>query len=88
MSMADTRQRIHEIADEYAIPELHDLAEATRRRWHGRRAPDTQVTPVGEEAARIRTFAIEHPRMTLFDIGRIFNTNQGRISELLFGKRG
>lgn len=82
---------MHEIADGLMDPdereELHGLIDSTHRVFHGRRAPITHVTPIGDRMEEIKSFARDHPRMSMFDIGRHFDINEGRVSEILSGKR-
>lgn len=87
-TIPEIRTRLHELAIEHGLAELHQLAEETKRQYHGRRAPNRNppLTPEGVEA--IREYASHHPRAPLQDIAVHFQTNQGRVSEALFGKRG
>lgn len=97
LTIPEIRKEMHVIADlidmdpPTADPDrglrLHQIAEATRRLQHGRRAPRAQGTPDAEQSEEIRQFAAANPDATMFDIGRRFNVNQGRVSEALFGKR-
>jgi hypothetical protein len=88
MTIPEIRERMHELADIYGIQELHFLAEQTRRRTpvrHVRRP--RQASPDAEMEQAIRAFARQHPEATMFDIGRRFNVNQGRVSEAIGGFR-
>lgn len=89
MRIPDIRERLHEIADDPDMPErfrdeLHALAEGTRFRRGTRRTPETRPTPDPEAIAE---YARRHPAISVSDLARHFNTNQGRISEILSGKR-
>lgn len=86
-TIPDIRDRLHELADQHHIDELHDLAEATRRRYHGRRAPARHGPLTDDEIEEIRKFAVTHPDTAEAEIAALFQTNQGRVSEALFGKR-
>lgn len=95
LTIPEIRQRLHVIGDRLdgsghtdVGAELHGLAEATRRLGPSRKAPRAQGTPDAEQAAEIRDYAQTHPDETMFDIGRRFNVNQGRVSEAISGKRG
>ena len=87
LTIPEIRDRLHELADQHGIPELHMLADATKRRYHGRAARITQHVPSPELAASIRAYAAAHPDMGMWDIGKVFGLNQGRVSEVLYGKR-
>lgn len=86
-TIPDIRDRLHELADEHKIDELHELAEATRRRYHGRRAPAKHGPLTDDEIDGIREYAKAHPDVAEAEIAARFQTNQGRVSEALFGKR-
>lgn len=45
-----------------------------------------RITPVLR--ARVREFVANNPNMANRDIGRVFNIDGGRVSEILAGKRG
>jgi len=76
------------MAVEHNLPELAELAEETRRKFHGRRAP-IRARAVNEDvAATVKIYADDHPQMPQREIGRIFGIDGGRVSEILFGKRG
>lgn len=87
-TIPEIRARLHELADELGVPELAQLAEETRRQYHGRRAP-SRARPVDDSLAmRVTLFARRHPDMPQREIGRRFGIDGGRVSEILFGKRG
>lgn len=87
MRIPEIRERLHELADLHGIDELHDLAEATRRRFNGRtgRRASVPVTPELNEA--LRAYMAAFPDMTLHEVSQLFRLNQGRVSEALRGKR-
>ncbi|MBC7286373.1 hypothetical protein [Hoeflea sp.] len=87
-TIPEIRSRLHELAIEHELPELAQLAEETKRQYHGRRAPP-RARPVDKAtAARVQRFARLHPNMPQREIGRRFGIDGGRVSEILFGKRG
>ena len=87
-TIPEIRARLHELADELAVPELAQLAEETKRQYHGRRAP-SRARPIDDSMTmRVRLFARRNPEMPQRDIGRKFGIDGGRVSEILFGKRG
>lgn len=87
-TIPEIRTRLHEIAIEHGIPELHELADETKRHYHGRRAPNRNAPLTPEQVDAIKAYAKDHPAAHLSDIAVRFGTNQGRVSEALFGKRG
>lgn len=87
-TIPEIRTRLHEIAVEHGIPELHQLADETKRQYHGRRAPARNAPLTPEQVEAIRAYARAHPEAHQQDIANRFRTNAGRVSEALFGKRG
>ena len=87
-TIPEIRERLLELARKHGLPELAELAEETRRRYHGRHAPTRaiKITPALRE--RVRDYAQRHPKMHMRLIGQHFGIDQGRVSEILFGKRG
>lgn len=83
----EVRVRLHELADQHGLPELHELAEATRRRPAVRRAAPQSRPMTPELQAEIRSYAAKHPRATLARIADALEVNPGRVSEALNGKR-
>lgn len=81
------RSRLHELAIELELPELAELAEETRRQYHGRRAPVRARAVTDTMASRVKEYAEEHPSTPQRDIGQAFGIDGGRVSEILFGKR-
>ncbi len=81
------RTRLHELAVELDLPELAELAEETRRQYHGRRAPVRARAVTDNMASRIKEYAAENPSTPQRDIGQAFGIDGGRVSEVLFGKR-
>lgn len=87
MKMPDIRIRLHEIADEHGIEELHVLAEETRRRHNQAPAPKVSRKVTPELRRRVRRFADANPDVPMHKICTLFEVNQGRISEIKHGKR-
>lgn len=87
-TIPEIRERLLEIAAEHGIPEVADLAHETRREFHGRKAPVESAAVTPELAERVRRYATENPRASMLKIGVKFGLNQGRVSEIMFGKRG
>jgi hypothetical protein len=82
------RERLIEIGVERGIPEVIELAEETKRRYHGRKGRTTAHQVTDELAARVRVFAMANPNLNNREIGARFKIDGGRVSEILFGKRG
>lgn len=67
--------------------ELEALAEAISRKPRATHAPPTSAPMTPEKAEEIRRIRERYPAMSQHDIGRLTGTNQGRVSEVLAGKR-
>lgn len=87
-TIPEIRERLLELAEEHDLPELADLAEETRRRFHGRQARRKAFAITPELKAEVRAYARSHPDIHLRKIGQRYKIDQGRVSEILFGKRG
>lgn len=86
-TIPEIRDRLFALAEEHGIPELASLAEETRRRFNGRKAPVRSVFVTDDLAAQVQAYAAKHPKASMHDIGERFGINQGRVSEILFGRR-
>lgn len=87
MTIPEVRARLHELAEHLGIDELHRLADELRRRYNGRAARKVSETVTPETEAAIRAYHAAYPDRALHQIGRVFEVNQGRVSEALRGKR-
>jgi hypothetical protein len=87
MRVPEVRCRLIEMADETGIAELRDLAGHLYRRRPVRKAAPQSRPTTPELRAEIRKYAAQHPRATLGRIAQVFDTNPGRVSEALVGKR-
>jgi len=87
MRIPEIRDRLHQLADEHGIAELHDLAEETRRRSPLRvvRARWPRLTPEQQQA--VRSEFEDNPSLGVKDLADRFNTSIGRISETIRGFR-
>ena len=81
-TIPEMRQRLYEIAIE-----LNDISDQLERRPARKKAPQSSVSMTPELREEIRAFALTHPDWTENDIGIRFDVNQGRVSEILRGKR-
>ena len=88
MTIPEVRARLFELAEELRLPELFRLAEQLKRRRNMRPAPARHKSPSKSKAQAIRDYHEAHPEVGEFEIGVIFEVNQGRVSEALHGKRG
>lgn len=86
MRIPEIADRLREVAVEQGLPELAGLADELRRR-PSQRAPARSRPMSDELAADILFCAGEHPGMSQADIAKLLNCNQGRVSEVLKGKR-
>lgn len=87
MRIPEIRDRMHELADEHGIPELHRLAEETRRRSPIRRAPPRWPRLSAEVQQQVREAFASNPAAGVRDLANRFNTSIGRISEAVRGFR-
>ncbi len=87
MSIPAVRARLHELAEEHGIPELHDLADQTLRRAPQRRATTRSPKVTAEMAQEIRDYAAANPEAHLQDIAEHFGVNHGRVTESLNNER-
>jgi len=87
-TIPEIRTRLHELAVEHGIEELAQLAEETKRQYHGRRAPVRAQRIDRKTEIKVRRLARQHPDMPQREIGRRLGIDGGRVSEILFGKRG
>lgn len=87
-TIPEIRSRLHELAREHGISELHQLAEETKRRRAVRRAPVRHPPLSDDQLDALKAYARANPQAHLQDIAVRFRTNAGRVSEALHGKRG
>lgn len=87
MRIPEIRDRLHQLADEHGIPELHALADETRRRSPLRRvrARWPRLTEAQKQAVR-DTFE-RRPDLGVRELADQFRTSIGRISEAVRGFR-
>ncbi|WP_345820463.1 hypothetical protein ABC766_00205 [Methylobacterium fujisawaense] len=87
MRIPEIADRLREVAAEQGLPELAGLADELRRRPAGPKPP-TVSQPMSEDLAEaIRSLKAANPRLTQVEIARRCQVNQGRVSEVLKGKR-
>ena len=86
MRIPEIADRLREVAAEKGLPELAGLADELRRR-PAQRAPARSRPMSDELAADIRWWAAKYPELSQADIAKALGCNQGRISEVLKGKR-
>lgn len=87
MRIPEIRDRLHKLADEHGIAELHDLAEATRRRRPLRRVAARWPRLTGERQAEVRAMFDQRPDLGVRELADIFRTSIGRVSEAIRGFR-
>lgn len=87
MRLPEIRTRLEYKAIEHGDPELWDLAQAMRRRKPLKIAPVSSLPVTKEVRVEVKIMRAENPRMALDQIGRAVGVNQGRVSEILRGKR-
>ena len=87
MNIPEIRERLKQISQERDIPELAELADQLRRRYHGRAARKVSETVTPELELRVRQLHVLFPDLAQHKIGELLNLNSGRVSEILRGKR-
>jgi hypothetical protein len=87
LTIPQVRERLYELSDQWRIPELRWLADATIRRTltHKARAQQKKITP--DVVLDVRAFVEDHPRTHQRKVGRIFGIDGGRVHEILHGYR-
>lgn len=86
MRIPEIADRLREVAAEQDLPELAGLADELRRR-PSQRAPARSRPMTYALQNEIRDLRAANPRMPQADIARLCGVNQGRVSEVLKGKR-
>ncbi len=87
MRIPEIRDRLHALADELNLQELHDLAEHTRRRKPIRRAPPRWPRLTENQKAAVRDVFTANPSIGVRELADRFGTSIGRISEAVRGFR-
>jgi hypothetical protein len=87
MRIPEVRERLRELAERHDLPELDTLAGELVRRRNARPVP-VRSAPVTEKTrAAVRAYSDLHPELPMTEVARIFELNQGRVSEIRHGKR-
>lgn len=87
MRKSEVRDELHQLAGQLGLPRLAELAEALKHRKRSARSPNVSKSVTRETEAAIRKYKAEHPDASQHQIARVFDVNQGRVSEALVGKR-
>lgn len=87
MKIPAIRARLHELSALHNLPELAELAEATKRRSPVRRAPRKSRPAIEPVREAIRAFASISPALSQVEIAAHFNINPGRVSEAMQGPK-
>ncbi len=83
----EIREQMHAWAKDWNKPELAELAEATKRRFSGRKARAEQKPITAETCRRVRVYCKMYPMISHRSAGRVFGIDGGRVSEILNGMR-
>jgi hypothetical protein len=86
MKLPEVADRLRELSFTHQLPELFQLADEIRRR-KATRAPASSAVMTTKLAGDIRLFVLSNPDMTQAAVGRHFNVNPGRVSEIVRGFR-
>jgi hypothetical protein len=89
MKLPEVRDALHDIASQLdkLSSTVAQLAEETKKRPARKKAPVNSKPMTDKLAAEIRQFSKLNPNKSQFEIAKIFGVNQGRVSEVLRGKR-
>jgi hypothetical protein len=87
MTIPEVRERLHALAAETGNAELASLADQLRRRYNGRKGRVVSKPITEEVAVAVRQYVELHPDEPIHTLATRFGINQGRVSEILFGKR-
>ena len=87
MRIPEITKRLREIAEELGHEELAQLADELPRRAPVRRAPVSSRRMTPELSDKIRQHAEANPTESYIAIGRHFDVNPGRVSEIMAGFR-
>ncbi|WP_176026487.1 hypothetical protein [Brucella intermedia] len=86
MRIPQIRERLIEIAHTLGNGEIERLANKLTRRPTIKRAMPVSRTMTAELKQEIREYHKAHPGVAQTEIAKLFNVNQGRVSEALRGK--
>ena len=76
------------LADRDAAAAIEAIVDTLMiRSFTGRKTPVKHRRMTDELAFEVRTFTNMHPTMSHEEIGRLFDINAGRVSEVMAGKR-
>lgn len=87
MRIPEIAEQLRAWAHDWGKPELAETADELRRRPSGPRPPPVSQPMSADLVEAIRALKAANPRMTQVEIARRCSVNQGRISEVLKGKR-
>ncbi len=87
MRIPEIRDRLLEIANSTGIREIEALANKLKRRPSKRRAQPVSRVMTPELKQEIREYYKANPGAAQTEIAKLFNVNQGRVSEALRGIR-
>lgn len=88
MKIPEIQNELMHIAGQHNLPRVMELALELSRRPPISKAPPTSTPMTPMLAAQIATYHRIMPGPpTQMEIARVFNVSQGRVSEVLAGKR-
>lgn len=86
MTLPDIMAELRQLAQDYNLPRLKELADEIRRR-PGTRGRYTSRKTTEFLREQIRLFRVAHPGLSQKEIADHFGVNPGRVSEALKGFR-
>lgn len=87
MTIPEVRAELHVLAKKWKRPRLAYLANQTKRRFFGRKAPVKALPLSPQTCAAIRLYKKANPKALQRDIATRFHTDGGRVNEVLHGYR-
>lgn len=87
MRIPEVRDEIYALSVSLGSPRLAELADELKRRKVALRVnpKSNPITP--KLVALIKAYKLKHPRQAQHQIAAHFSVSQGRVSEILSGKR-
>ena len=87
MRVPEVADELRELAVKHNLPRLAALADELPRRRIAKRTPNSANPMTDEIAEEIRRLKKLHPNESQLKIANRVGVNQGRVSEVLSGKR-
>lgn len=87
MRLPEIALELRQLSVAHNVPRLAELAAYIRRRKPVRKSAQVSIPLSDDLIEQVRRFANDNPEAAQVEIAQTFNINQGRVSEILHGKR-